>query len=201
MTNKEFFDLYAKPGTIGLVGGTALIDRGIRKAQKILTSDKKESLWSHAFIVSGQREDNFIWIIESDLEFHSKQIKLGVQENRISKYDSETEFPNVAILDFNLSNTDSNAIIGEALNLVALKTQYSIREVFGVLYSVLNQQSRQKENIFKQQNSLFCSAFVQKCYEAIGLKFNKDISASQLAPNDIYITGLPKQIHEIIRTI
>lgn len=201
MTNKEFFETYAKPGTIGLVGGTALIDKGIRKAQKILTSDKQESLWSHAFIVTGLRQDNQIWIIESDLEFHSKQIKLGVQENRISKYDKEDEFPNVAILDFNLSPTSANAVIGEALNLVALKTQYSIREVFGVLYNVLSQQSRLKENIFKQQNSLFCSAFVQQCYQSISLHFNTQITASQLAPNDIYTTTLPKQLHEIIRTV
>lgn len=201
MTNSAFFDLYAKPGTIGLVGGTALIDKGIRKAQKILTSNKQDSLWSHVFIVNGRRQDNQIWIIESDLEFHSKQIKLGVQENRISKYDKEEEFPNVAILDFNLSTTAADAVIGEALNLVALKTQYSIREVFGVLYNVLNQQSRLKENVFKQQNSLFCSAFVQKCYHVIPLQFNNQITASQLAPNDIYTTSLPKQLHEIIRIV
>lgn len=201
MTNREFFEIYAKPGNVGLVGGTALIDKGIRKAQKIITDNKQESFWSHAFIVNGKRQDGYSWIIESDLEFHSKQIKLGVQENRINKYHNEEEFPNVAILDFNLSDSAAEAVIGEALNLVALKTQYSIREVFGVLYNVINKQSRLKENIFKQQNSLFCSAFVQKCYQVVPLQFNNQITGSQLAPNDIYTTSLPKQLHEIIRTM
>lgn len=199
MTNKEFFKEFAKPATIGLVGGSALIDKSIRKAQKFITPNKLESYWSHAFIVNEIRQDKEIWIIESDLEFHSKQIKLGVQENRISKYYDEIEYPNVAILNFNLSNIQIENIIGQALNLVALKTQYSIREVFGVLYNTFLSESRLNENKFKQNNSLFCSAFVQNCYNKINLNLNSKVNSSQLAPHDIYLSDLKFTLSEIIR--
>lgn len=200
MTNKDFFTNYAKPATIGLVGGTALIDKSIRKAQKFITPNNIESYWSHAFIVNGIRQDNEIWIIESDLEFHTKQINLGVQENRISKYYNEAEYPNVAILNFNLLNNQTEAVIGQGLNLVALKTQYSIKEVVGVLYNTLLNESRLNENKFKQKNSLFCSAFVQNCYSKINLTLNSNVNASQLAPHDIYTSNLNFTLNEIIRT-
>ncbi len=200
MTNKEFFKEFAKPATIGLVGGTALIDKSIRKAQKLITPNKLESYWSHALIVNGIRQDNQIWIIESDLEFHTKQINLGVQENRISKYYNENEYPNVAILNFDLSNKQIDNVIGQALNLVALKTQYSIREVFGVLYNTFLNYSRLNENKFKQKNSLFCSAFVQNCYNEINFTLNSNVNTSQLAPHDIYTSELKFTLNEIIRT-
>ena len=47
--NEQLFDLHARPGLIGLAGGSALVDRTIRKAQRGLSSTRSASLWSHAF--------------------------------------------------------------------------------------------------------------------------------------------------------
>lgn len=200
LSNKNFFEKYATKSCIGLVGGSALIDKSIRKFQKKITPNKHESFWSHAFIVTGKREDGHIWIAESDLEFHRKQIKLGVQENRISKYDSEIDFPNVAILNFNLSETQSNQVLAEALNLVANRTQYSIREIFGVLYNLISEKSRLTENKLAQENALFCSAMVQKCFSSINFQLNTNVNTKHLAPEDIYNTLIAHQKFEIIRS-
>ena len=62
------------------------------------------------------------------------------------------------------SQTDQNKIIAEGLNLVAARSEYSIREIFGVLLSVLNKK-RGLENTLTQENSFFCSAFVQHSYQ------------------------------------
>ena len=194
LSNKEFIEQYATPGCIGLIGADTPIDNSIKKMQKYITADGKQSLWSHAFIFSDKRRDGHWWLIESDLEFHRKQMKLGVMENRAEKYFDEKHFPNIAILDFGLNETQQNAVIGEGLNLVHAKTQYSIREVFGVLYAFLNKKDRSKENKLAQENSLFCSAFVQHCYKTIDLVFSPNISEKHLAPQDIVNTKIPHKL-------
>ncbi len=199
-SNLNFFNKYACKACIGLVGGSALIDKSIRKFQKKITPSKSESYWSHAFIVTGKREDGHIWVAESDLEFHKKQINLGVQENRIDKYASEKDFPNVAILNFNLSENQSNAVIAEALNLVAKRTHYSIREIFGVLYNLISEKSRLTENKLAQENSLFCSAMVQKCFTVINFELSTQVSSKHLAPEDIYNTSIKHKKFELIRS-
>ncbi len=186
--NQRFIEQYAKPGCIGLVSGTHFIDESIKKAQKKITKSGEHSLWSHAFIYSGFRQDGHMWLIESDLEFHKKQIKIGVQENRAEKYFNKEQFPSLAILDFNLDNAAQNKIIAEGLNLVAAKAEYSIREVFGVLFSMLQNKKRNEDNILSRDNSFFCSAFVQHCYNTINIALDKEISTKHLTPEDIYAT-------------
>lgn len=199
ISNKEFVAKYAKPGCIGLVGADTPIDNSIKKMQKYITTDGKSSLWSHAFLYSGKRYDGYWWIIESDLEFHRKQMKLGVQENRAEKYFDETYFPNLAILDFNLDEQKQNLILGEALNLVNARTEYSIREVFGALYTLLKKESRGNANKMERKNSLFCSAMVQHCYSKLNLTLGEGIALKQLAPEDIASTKLPHTQYRIVR--
>ncbi|MDP1800287.1 MAG: hypothetical protein Q8L81_02965 [Bacteroidota bacterium] len=187
LSNQEFIEKYAKQGCVGLVGGTHFIDKSIKKYQKKITSNGKESLWSHAFIFNEIRQDKKWWVIESDLEFYKKQMRVGVQENRADKYFDKALFSHIAILDFNLSKEDTNKVIAEALNLVAIRTEYSIREIFGVLFS-LTGKNRSTENLLAQENSLFCSAFVQHCYNCINIDFNTAVSTKHLTPEEIFAT-------------
>ncbi len=198
MTNEEFFYSFAKTGSVGLVGGTHFIDRSIKKIQKKITPDKKPSLFSHAFIMSEKRIDDKWWIIESDLEFHTKQIKVGVQENRIDKYFDEKLYPNVVLLDFNLSAEQTKLILTEGLNLVNGRANYSMREIFGVLLS-FSSEKRDKENVFARENSFICSAMVQHCYQRANLLFNKDVSLKHLTPQDIFTTTCQHSIEKLIR--
>jgi hypothetical protein len=199
MTNPSFFEQHAKPGMVGLVGGSTWIDMSIRRAQKAITNLGEESNFSHAFIIGEKRADGHFWVFESDLEIHRKQMKLGVQENRLEKYFDENQFPNIALLDFDLSASQTQEVFSEALNLIANRTQYSIREIFGVLLSFTNKRFRSKENILAQDKSYFCSAMVQHCFAKVGTKFSTNVSLKHLAPDDIYSTGIKHKSFELIR--
>jgi len=199
ISNKEFIETYAKPGCIGLVGADTVIDNSIKKMQKYITADGKQSLWSHAFLYSALREDGEWWIIESDLEIHAKKINLGVQENRAEKYFDEKVFPNLAILNFNLDEDKQKLIVGEGLNLVAAQTEYSIKEVFGTLYTLLKKESRGSKNKMAKENSYFCSAMVQHCYNKVKVNLAPGIDIKQLAPEDIATTQVHHTQYRIIR--
>lgn len=198
MTNEEFFSINARSGAVGLVGGTHFIDRTIQKAQKKITVNNTHSAFSHAFIFSEKRIDDKWWVIESDLEIHTKQVKLGVQENRIDKYFDEKQYPNIAILDFNLTPEATRAVISEGLNLVAGRGKYSLREILGVLFS-FTKADRATENIFAQNNSFICSALVQHCYQKANINFNEGVSLKHITPEDIFNTKCIHNIQKIVR--
>ncbi len=199
MNNEEFFDKYCAPGMVVLVGGSAFIDRSIKKAQKKITKNKTESLFSHAFLVSEKRIDGKWWVIESDLEIHRKQMRLGVQENRIEKYYDEKMYPNVAILDFKLQKKQIEMILKEALDIVSSRAKYSLREIFGVLFSFTSESERKKDNRFSQENSFICSTFVQHCYHKAQINFNESVSLKNITPEDIYSTLVAHTKEKIIR--
>lgn len=199
INNKQFVEKYAKPGCIGLVGADNPIDNAIKKAQKLITADGKNSLWSHAFIFSGLRADREWWIIESDWDFNFKKSRLGVQENRAEKYYDIKEVPNFAIMDFNLDEKSQNKIIAEGLNLVVAKAEYSIREVFGALFNFKAKGGRSIENKLAQENSFFCSAMVQHCYNKVKIELANKVSLKNLAPEDIAVTKVPHKQFRIVR--
>lgn len=199
MSNEEFFENNCVSGAIGIVGGSSLIDKTIKKAQKNITSNEQDSLFSHVFLISEKRIDGKWWVIESDLEIHKKQIKLGVQENRIEKYFDINAYPNVAILNFNLTPLQNEEVLKEALNVVCNRAKYSMREIFGMLYSLSNTSKRHRENKLSQDNSFVCSSFVQHCYKTIDINFNSSVSLKNITPHDIYVTEIPHLTTEIIR--
>src|SRR6185436_8085119 len=68
LSNLEFLKKYAKPGCVGLLGGSSAIDRAIRTGQRGLDGASKPSLWSHAVLFQGERIDGQHWLIESDFD-------------------------------------------------------------------------------------------------------------------------------------
>src|SRR5207245_5977767 len=127
---------YARPGRVGLVGGTTLIEKVIRRAERHLDRGEQWSLWSHAMLFQGKRVDGHHWVIESDLQIHRKHIQLGVQENRISKYYDEKMFSTLAVLDFGLTEEQVLCVVQEGLELVANRARYSVRELLGTLIAL-----------------------------------------------------------------
>lgn len=185
LTNEEFFARYAGPGRVGLVGGTTLIDRAICRAQRHVDDNKNWSCWSHAFLIQGPRIDGHIWVIESDLDVHRKHIRLGVQENRITKFFDERLYSTVAVLDFALSSAQANAVLKEGLDLVADHTRYSLRELFGTLMALHKQSKRAEANLLAREKSLFCSAFVQHLFRAAGLDLVPGLDVKHTTPEDL----------------
>src|SRR5258705_12756613 len=147
ISNREFLERYARPGCIGLSGGISLIDRAICRAQRHLDAEENWGQWSHAFLFQGCRADGHHWVIESDLQVHRKHIQLGVQENRISKYFDEELYTMLAVLDFNLKETEVEILLSEALDLVANRARYSLRELLGTLIALRRQGMRGRNNV------------------------------------------------------
>jgi hypothetical protein len=164
MSNAEFLARYAGPGRVGLCGGADLINRVIRNLQYHVTADGERSPWSHAFLCSGQRADGRHWVLESDLDLRHKQIRLGVQENRIDRYHDEDAFPNLAILDFGLDEAQTRAVLSSGLDLLSGLSHYSLRELVGTLLAMRHASLRKRRNVLENEGALYCSALVLHCY-------------------------------------
>src|SRR5436190_2883776 len=146
LTNQEFIERFALPGRVGLAGGASPLSRVIRRAQRHVAVDGRASRWSHAFLFQDLRRDRHRWVIESDLEIARKHIRLGVQENRVSKFCDPVEYPCLAVIDFGLDSATENAVISSALEMVAGHIGYSLRELIGTLVALRHGELRKRRN-------------------------------------------------------
>ena len=189
--NVDFFQRIAKPGMVGLVGGEAAIDKAIRRAQRKMTPDGEWARFSHAFVVVGQREDGHVWCLESDVDFAAERVAIGVQENRLAKYGDEKNYPHVALLDFGLTAPQVKKVLGLGLELLANRTQYSLRELLAVYWSLKKPSRRQGENKLSRDRAMFCSAFVQHLFVDVGIDFAPEVSTKLTLPEDIALSKVP----------
>jgi hypothetical protein len=140
-------------------------------------------------------------VVESDLEIHRKHIRLGVQENRINKYFNEGLYTTVAILDFGLTPEQITAVLGEGLNLVADRTQYSIRELFGAMTAIKYQALRGKSNLLARDKSLFCSALVHHLFRSASIDLVPGVEVKHTTPEDLFRSALPHTTYLLKRGV
>jgi len=200
-TNAAFLLKHAAPGRIGLVCGSDATSKLIRKAQAPLTADRHRSQWSHAFVFSEQRIDGHWWVVESDLDFRYRQIRVGVQENRIERYFDAAQFPNVAVLDFGLDAGQVKQVQSAALDLLSGLPCYSISELAGTMLAMYSRRLRRRKNLLEKDGALFCSALVQHCYAAAGIEFIADVPGKNIAPHDLMTSEVPHRSHTLIRDL
>jgi len=191
MSNQDFLRKYAAAGRVGLACGSFRIDSLIRRAQRHVKGQKEWSLWSHALIFQGERADGHHWVIESDLDVHHKHIRLGAQENRISKYFDEQNFPHLAVLDFGLQAPQTQTIIREGLEMIAGRVRYSLRELLGTLIALRFPGRRKKENLLSRDNSFYCSAFVQHLFAKCGIDLVPEVEIKRNTPEDLFRSPIP----------
>jgi len=199
LSNREFLERYARAGCIGLVGGATAIDMAIRRAERLVDEDKQWSLWSHAFFIQGVRADGHHWVIESDLDFHRKHIRLGAQENRLAKYHDEKMYRNLAVLDFGLPEAQVAALVRAGLDMVAEHGKYSMREIFGAFIGLKRQQIRVQENPLAREQSHFCSAFVRHLFLQAGVDLVPGVADKHTLPEEIIRTPVPHTRHVLRR--
>jgi hypothetical protein len=202
LSNAEFLARHAQPGRVGLSGGDALVDRAIQRAQRHLDDAGEWSRWSHAFIFGERRIDGHLWVVESDLQFHRKHVQLGVQENRVAKYADQTFYTRLAVLDFALSTDQVHELLKEALELVANRTRYSVRELLGTLHALRHQQLRSQENRLAREQSIFCSALVAHLFLKAGVELMPGVNEKNVAPEDLVRSPVPHTMwvleHEVV---
>lgn len=191
MSNQEFLERYAWPGRVGLSGGMTLVDKAIYRAERHLDEAERWGSWSHAFLFQGVRHDGHHWVIESDLQFHHKHIRLGVQENRASKYYNEKLYTTLAVLDFGLNDQQVGALLREGLELVATRARYSLRELVGTLIALRHPELRGRSNVLGRERSMYCSAFVQHLFRQAGLDLAPGVHGKNTTPEDISRTAVP----------
>lgn len=200
-SNEAFIQRHAAPGRIGLCAGGDWISKVIRKSQAPLTDDGHRSLWSHAFLFSERRSDGHWWVIESDLDLRYKQMRLGVQENRVARYFNASEFPNIAILDFGLDEAQTRRVVGAGLDLLSGLASYSLSELVGTMLAMYSTRLRKRDNLLAKEGALYCSAMVQHCYAAAGIHLLPDVSGKNIAPHDIADSPLPHTAHRLVRDL
>lgn len=191
LTNQEFFERHAAPGRIGLIGGPELINRIISRAQRHLNDAREWSRWSHAFLFQGRRHDGHHWVIESDLDIKSKHIRLGVQENRTTKYFSDETNSCVAVLDFGLTPEQEQKVLAAALELVSDGVRYSLREIAGTVWAMRHPRWQPRENLLAREKAFYCSAFVRHVFGRAGLDLAAGIAEKNTAPEHIATTLVP----------
>lgn len=201
LSNLEFLARYARPGCVGLSGGTTLVDRAICRAERHLDEQARWSAWSHAFIFEGVRADGHHWVIESDLQIQHKHIQLGVQENRVTKYHDEKLYSTLAVLDFGLTEAQVGVILREGLELVANRTQYSLRELLGTLLALRRPALRGEENLLHRESSVFCSALVQYLFRKTGVDLTPGVTDKHTTPEDLARTTVPHAAYLLQRKL
>ncbi|MDB6065330.1 MAG: hypothetical protein JWR26_1538 [Pedosphaera sp.] len=201
LSNQEFLERYAQPGRVGLSGGVTLIDKAIARAERHIDEAGLWGSWSHAFLFQGSRHDGHHWVIESDLQVNRKHVRLGVQENRISKYFDEGLYTTLAVLDFGLTEEHVGTLLREGLELVASRARYSLRELLGTLIALRDPQLRARENLLARESSMYCSAFVQHLFNKAGIELAPGINGKNTTPEDISRTEAPHVTYLLKREI
>lgn len=201
LSNREFLELYARPGRIGLSGGVTFVDKAICRAERHLDGRALWGVWSHAFLFEGQRLDGHHWLIESDLQVHHKHIQLGVQENRTSKYFDEGLYTCLAVLDFGLGEEQVACLLREGLELVANRARYSLRELLGTLIALQRPELRSRHNLLARESSMFCSALVQHLFRKAGLDLAPGVDLKNTTPEDIARTAAPHVAYLLQREV
>jgi hypothetical protein len=199
ISNREFLDRYARAGRIGLAGGTTFVDHAIRRAERHVHPDGKWGVWSHAFFFEGERVDGHHWVIESDLQIARKHIRLGVQENRVSKYYNEDLYSTLAVLDFSLSEAQVTTMVREGLELMAKRARYSFRELVGALIALRHPHLRCSDNLLARDQSFYCSAFVEYLFRKTGLELLPGVDVKNTTPEEIVRSPLPHATYVLRR--
>lgn len=191
----EFFVKNYKRGAIAIVGATDPISMAVREGQRLLTRDKKPSLWSHSVIMGDLRydrrgDDDAItqspYIFESDLELSQSllQLRNGAQESWIGKW-SKVGVDHAAVIDFGLTEEQTNMVLATALKLVGEQVLYPVQELIGTWLAIVLKKEWQK-NPLKDPHAMYCSNFVRYCYREAGADFmDETIHLSNTAPEHI----------------
>lgn len=199
LSNQEFIERYALAGRVGLVCGASLIDQVIQSATGKVSRTQRKGDWSHAWVFQGRRRDGHHWIVESDLDAGLKHQRLGVQENRVTKFYSQSECPRLAILDFGLTAEQVEVVLSECLELVANQATYSLMEILGTALALQTGRSRNRKNLLAKKSSMYCSGLVQHVFAKAGVDLIPNVHSSLGTPEELARSPLIRQAYWLRR--
>lgn len=177
--NIEVLRKEAEPGDIVLIGGNNPFQQLIQYGQKVLTEDGSPSLWSHALLVYDKR-----LFLESTIRMHSIwRIDNGVQYSGFEEY---SHAQRAVLIKPPLTNLQRQVIIKKGVELENSGIPYPVSGLFWSLFAYyITGRFGKKRNYFSH-NGLYCSAFVQDCYDATRIDFTKEYGERNTAPEHIW---------------
>lgn len=201
LSNAEFFARHAALGRVGLVGGNTWVDRIIARAERHLHPEHEWSRWTHAFLFQGRRGDGHDWVIESDLDIQHKHIRLGVQENRVAKFNDADTYSTLAIIDFGLTAEEQAKLLAAALELVANRARYSLRELLGTVLAMKFAGPRGEQNRLACEHSYFCSALVRHVFREAGVDLLPGLDVKHTTPEELSRSPRPHRMWLLQREV
>ena len=190
LSNRAFLERYAAAGRIGLAGGSHWVDRNIRRSTRRVRPDGRASLWSHALLFEGRRQDGRHWVFEADVDWAKNRFLNGVQENPAEKYFDEKNYPHLAVLDFHLGAAAVERLLAGALDLLARRIPYDYSGILGT-WLALRRGRLQRGSRLRTGRGIFCSAFVSSLYLDAGIRLVEGVAGEHVTPEHIAQTGIP----------
>lgn len=190
---------------IGLIGEYGLIGYTVRQAQAIIRTDKTPSYWSHSFLFHDEVPANpddilrkqtspIIWESTIDLASETPQLNMinGVSSRYLKDYCNHKFdifnphcVPNVAVIVFALNEDEIQKIISHATDPNVDQLKYDFSGLIGTWLSYIFKKQNE-ENPLGAGNALYCSAYCQLAYDAIGLDLATGSHSRNTSPENIW---------------
>jgi hypothetical protein len=182
-------------GAIVLIGQRDLPGVALRRAQSVLRWDLRPSFWSHAMVVVGEHDDAAA-VPTREVTLHSRSGAFPEPANNavvpasLGLFADARRDANVALITIRMSPDEAGDVVHRAVDAPNLdRLRYNLWETLGVWQAYL--WSRQMTTSpLAEGFPLFCSAFLEYCYEAIGVDLSPGASERNSSPEHLWNTAL-----------
>ncbi len=187
---EDFLSEHGRDGRVGLFGGAPLGHRLVRWGQGPITPDRRWSLWSHVVIFAEEDGRRVLYESDFDLRVFPPHLRNGAQVNPIEKYFDPKRWPYMCILDFELTRSQIQKIVCACRLMIDQRVRYAL---WGLVASGLYYRLGRNVQVRSQARprGLFCSAFVQRAFMEVGIRFQGDVPLQHLGPEHIWQTPVP----------
>ena len=169
-------------GLIGLVGSSDLPGVALRRAQSILRWDRRPSLWSHAFLVTGDDGELREVTLHSRAGAFPEPADNAITIANLSHYARD---PNVALLAVSMEGDERRSVVERATTQPNLeRLRFDLFETLGFWQAYL--WTRGTPNPLEQGVPMHSSALIEYCFEAIRLDLTPGANDRSSAPEHLW---------------
>lgn len=168
-------------GLIGLVGSSDLPGVALRRAQSILRWDRRPSLWSHAFLLTGGGELREVALYSRAGHF-PEPADNAITPATLAHYAGD---PNIALLAVKMDEDEAKRVTARATETPNLeRLRYDLFETLGFWQAFL--WTRGTPNPLEQGVPNHSSAMVEYCFEEIQLDLTPGANDRNSAPEHLW---------------
>ncbi len=198
-SNREFFEraLGAQSESeaqvmIGLVGHRDIPGVTLRRAQEIMRWDMRPSAWSHAFMILEPGGDKVLDVPVREVTLHPHTgafpdpASNAVTDATLGSYADEVVYANLAVLAVGVKEGQRDKVLERAMTkLNEDRLRYDLWQTLGVWQAYL-WSGGAVPNPLREGVPEPSTAFVQYCFEAIGIDLAPGASERNSAPEHLW---------------